>query len=84
MDRRASRAEPPALRMMWASPRAMPKAEDGSMRASMQVTGVFLVRGWMGGGCQGVEMRTDEIFPRWWQGEVAGFEGSGVLFVALC
>lgn len=37
-DRRASRALPPALRIMWASPRGMPYAEAGSMRASMHVT----------------------------------------------
>ena len=39
MERSASRAEPPALRTMWAEPRGMPNAEGGSMRASMQVTG---------------------------------------------
>ncbi len=38
MERKASRAEPPALRMTWASPREMPYAEAGSIRASMQVT----------------------------------------------
>ena len=37
-DRRASRALPPALRITWASPREMPYAEAGSIRASMQVT----------------------------------------------
>ena len=37
-DRKASFADPPALRMTWASPRAIPKAAVGSMRASMQVT----------------------------------------------
>lgn len=37
-ERRASWAEAPALRIMWASPRGMPKAEEELMRASMQVT----------------------------------------------
>ena len=37
-ERRASRALPPALRIMCASPRGMPYARAGSMRASMQVT----------------------------------------------
>ena len=37
-ERKASRALPPALRMTWASPREIPKAAAGSMRASMQVT----------------------------------------------
>src|SRR6202012_3125841 len=39
MERSESAAMPPALRTTWASPRAMPKAAAGSMRASMQVTG---------------------------------------------
>ena len=38
MERRASRADAPALRTTWASPREMPKAAAGSMRASIQVT----------------------------------------------
>ena len=36
---------PPALRMTCASPRLMPKAAAGSMRASMQVTGAKPVSG---------------------------------------
>lgn len=38
MLRRASLALPPALRMICASPRSIPKAAAGSMRASIQVT----------------------------------------------
>ncbi|RYP40123.1 hypothetical protein DL768_010666 [Monosporascus sp. mg162] len=37
-DHGPQRAETPAFRTTYASPSAMPKAEDGSMRASMQVT----------------------------------------------
>ena len=42
-ERRASWAEAPAFRITWASPRLIPKAADGSMRASMQVTVVDCV-----------------------------------------
>ena len=38
MERRASRTDPPALQMTWASPSSIPKAAAGSIRASMQVT----------------------------------------------
>ena len=37
-ERRASFALAPALRITWASPREMPYAAAGSIRASMQVT----------------------------------------------
>lgn len=37
-ERSASFADAPALRITCASPRSIPKAEAGSMRASMQVT----------------------------------------------
>jgi len=46
MERSASFAEAPALRMTCASPREIPKAAAGSMRASMQVrTRYFLAGG---------------------------------------
>lgn len=48
MERRASGAMAPALRMMCASPMGIPREAAGSMRASMPGEGEWRWSGWKG------------------------------------
>jgi hypothetical protein len=79
-------AEPPALRITCASPREMPKAAAGSMRASMHVTFCGEKRLVMG---LGEHMRkrkrgerTDNVLLGGWKGEGALVE-CGYIFAVL-
>lgn len=71
---------PPALRMTWASPRVMPKAEAGSIRASIQVTVFVRWNLWYIVGIRR-NVLTDGILLGGWEGERALGEGGGVGFV---
>lgn len=99
MDRCASLALAPALRMTWASPSEMPKAAAGSMRASMHVTRREGSHQYGGSRCslrllarsfarslfRVAKSRdlTDEVFLRRRESEVALIERAGVLGVLL-